>query len=100
LAWADDEAVLAELAPPPAARATAVVVLGEDDHRTLLERSGWGGITRVSCAEQIGSHEAAGGIAVAVAAARLAADPSLEVALAIGSARGWGYAILLRRAAT
>ena len=39
-------------------------------------------------------------IAVAVAAAMLAADPALHVALAIGAARGWGYAFLLRRAAT
>ncbi len=98
LAWADDEAVLQDLAPPPASG--AVVVLGAEDHHALLERSGWGGVRRLSCAEQCGSHEAAGGIAVAVAAAMIAADPAIDVALAIGAARGWGYAILLQRAAT
>ena len=98
LAWADDEAVLQELAPPPA-DGHAVVVLGAEAHQLLLERSGWAKVRCISCAEQVGSHEAAGGIAVAVAAATLASDPSLEAALAIGAARGRGYAILLRRAA-
>ncbi len=98
LAWADDEAILHDLAPPPAG-GLGVVVLGAEAHQLLLERSGWAHVRRIACAEPIGSHEAAGGIAVAVAAATLASDSSLEVALAIGAARGWGYAILLRRAA-
>jgi hypothetical protein len=96
VAWAEDEAPLAELMAPPAS-ARAVVVLGADEQRALLERSGWGAVSRLSCAEQSGSHEAAGGIAVAVAAARLASDPSLDAALVLGAARGWGYAILLGR---
>ena len=36
----------------------------------------------MSCEDNAGSHEAAGGIAIAVAAATLASDPSLDVALA------------------
>jgi len=98
LAWADDEAILQDLVAPATAEGHAVLVLGSEVHPALLERSGWAGVRRISCAEQSGSHEAAGGIAVGVAAAMLAADPSLEVALSIGAARGWGYAILLRRA--
>jgi 3-oxoacyl-[acyl-carrier-protein] synthase II len=100
LAWAQDETVLAELAPPPDGDPTrALVVLGAGGvtAAALLERAGWAKIRRVSCAEQGGSHEAVGGLAIAVAAATLASDPSLDVTLSIGSARGWGYAIVLRR---
>ena len=98
LAWAHDEAILSEL-EPPADLDRAVVVLGAESSTThaLLERCGWAKVRRISCAEQAGSHEAAGGIAVAVAAALLASDPSVDVALSIGAARGSGYAIVLRR---
>ena len=96
--WAQDESVFGELARPPSDLTRAVVVLGARAASALLARSGWAEVRRVSCAEQIGSHEAAGGIAVAVAAATLSSDPSLAVALSIGSSRGWGYAIVLGRA--
>ena len=97
--WVEDESILAQLPAPPEDHARAVVVLAADDDaaRALLERSGWIAVRRISCAEQCGSHEAAGGIAVAVAAATLANDPSLAVALTVGAARGCGYAIVLRR---
>ncbi|MDB4945273.1 MAG: 3-oxoacyl-[acyl-carrier-protein] synthase [Labilithrix sp.] len=97
VSWAQDESALAELAPPPDARERALVVLGVATAEALLERSGWALVPRVSCAEQVGSHEGAGGIALAVASATLASDTTLDVTLCIGSARGWGYAILLRR---
>jgi 3-oxoacyl-[acyl-carrier-protein] synthase II len=98
LAWAQDQTVLAELAPP-ADPTRSRVVLGCDGVTTtaLLEGAGWGKVCRVSCAERAGSHEAVGGIAVAVAAATLASERSIDVTLSIGAARGWGYAIVLRR---
>jgi len=63
----------------------------------VLERTGWGGCRRISCAERAGSHEAAGGIAVAVAAATLAKDTSIDAVLCVGIARGSGYAITFGR---
>ena len=98
LAWAEEDAIHAALLPAPDLR-RAVVVLGAESVGThaLLARCGWAEVRRISCAEQAGSHEAAGGIAVAVAAAMVASDPSVDLALSIGSARGLGYAILLAR---
>jgi hypothetical protein len=92
--------MLTELAPP-ADPGRAVVVLGVESTTThaLLERTRWAKVRRICCAEQGGSHEAAGGIAVGVAAAMVASDPSVDVALSIGSARGSGYVIVLRRGA-
>ena len=97
MAWAQDESVLLELSAPADAKERALVVLGVAAAESLLERSGWELVPRLSCAEHSGTHEGAGGIALAVAAAKLASDPTLDEALCIGSARGWGYAILLRR---
>lgn len=100
LSWWDDETKAAELAPPPGgASSGAVVVFGTAGAviDAVLERSGWGDCRRISCAERAGSHEAAGGIAVAVAAATLAKEPSIEAVLCVGIARGSGYAITFGR---
>jgi 3-oxoacyl-[acyl-carrier-protein] synthase II len=100
LSWWDDEALVAEVAPPPGgARGGAVVVFGTAGAAidAVLERTGWGQCRRISCAERAGSHEAAGGIAVAVAAATLAKDASIEAVLCVGIARGSGYAITFGR---
>lgn len=98
LSWWNDEAPLAELPPPPGAagdRAVVVVGVGSEAIDAALERAGWAACRRVRCAEAAGSHEAVGGIAVAVAAATVASDPQLEAALCVGVARGAGYAIVL-----
>jgi 3-oxoacyl-[acyl-carrier-protein] synthase II len=71
--------------------------------------SPWAGCPRVSCAATSGAHEAAGGFAIAVAAARVARGDA-PAALVVGtrparaatddpgaSASGSGYAVLLRR---
>ncbi len=100
LSWWDDDAAVAELLPPPGGAAGgAVVVLGVAGTAidAVLERAGWGACRRISCAERAGSHEAAGGIAVAVAAATLASDPSVAAVLCVGIARGSGYAITFGR---
>ncbi len=100
LSWWQDESAFTEVAPPPGgARGGAVVVFGTAGAAidAVLERTGWSECRRISCAERAGSHEAAGGIAVAVAAATLAKDPSIEAVLCVGIARGSGYAITFGR---
>ena len=100
LSWWTDDAIIAELAPPPAGAATgAVVVIGTAGAAidAVLERAGWASCRRITCAERAGSHEAAGGIAVAVAAATLATDPTIDAVLCVGIARGSGYALTLGR---
>jgi 3-oxoacyl-[acyl-carrier-protein] synthase II len=100
LSWWSDDARISELGPPPAgAAAGAVVVIGTAGAAVdaVLERAGWASCRRIACADSAGSHEAAGGIAVAVAAATLATDTSIEAVLCVGVARGAGYAIKLGR---
>jgi 3-oxoacyl-[acyl-carrier-protein] synthase II len=100
LSWWNDETTITEVTPPPGgAKTGAVVVVGVagDANDALLRRAGWGDCRRITCAERAGSHEAAGAIAVAVAAATLANDPSIEAVLCVGVARGSGYAITLGR---
>jgi 3-oxoacyl-[acyl-carrier-protein] synthase II len=100
LSWWDDESAIAEVAPPPGgARGGAVVVFGTAGAGVdaVLERAGWAGCRRISCADRAGSHEAVGGIAVAVAAATLAKDLSIDAVLCVGIARGSGYAITFGR---
>lgn len=98
--WDDEESATVGIAPPPNGDARrAVVVLGA--RRTAVDaviaRTPWAGVRRIACEEGAGSHEAVGAVAIAVAAATLAADPSIDAALCIGVDRGSGYAINLRR---
>lgn len=90
-----DAAPLATLPPPPEG---AVVVLGGASLRAaeILDRTAWASCPRVSCEAHAGTHEAVGGIAVAVAAARIGQGRA-PAALCVGAARGSGYAVLLRR---
>ena len=100
LSWWEDDAVLEEVAPPPGgASGGAVVVFGTEGTAVdaVLARTGWGDCRRIRCAERAGSHEAVGGIALAVAAATLAKDASIEAVLCVGIARGSGYAITFGR---
>lgn len=100
LSWWNDDATISELAPPPAGAETgAVVVIGTAGAAidAVLERAGWARCRRITCADRAGSHEAAGGIAVAVAAATLASDASIDAVLCVGIARGSGYALTLGR---
>jgi len=59
-----------------------------------LDASSWAGCRRIDCAERAGSHEGAGGFALALAASMVARG-DVDRALAIGVARGFGYAIVL-----
>jgi 3-oxoacyl-[acyl-carrier-protein] synthase II len=97
LSWWNDEAILADVLPP--IEDASVVVVGAPDPAIdrLIERAGWGKCRRITCADRAGSHEAAGAVAVAVAASTLAGDPTVERALCVGIARGSGYAVTLGR---
>lgn len=93
--WTDRTAPLEALSPPPKG---GVVVFGAPNGRghEVVARSPWAACEAIWCAEKCGSHEAIGGIAIAVAAAKIARG-DVPAALAVGSARGWGYAIRLCR---
>jgi 3-oxoacyl-[acyl-carrier-protein] synthase II len=79
---------LAHLPAPPDG---AIVVLGSDAAAPLVAGSTWAHCPRVVCAESCGDHEAAGAVAIAVAAAKVARG-DVPAALFVGSARGWSYA--------
>jgi 3-oxoacyl-[acyl-carrier-protein] synthase II len=78
------------LPPPPEG---AIVVLGGVSARAeeLVEATTWRACPRVVCAPTCGANEAAGGVAVAVAAAKVARGDA-PAALFVGGARGWAYA--------
>lgn len=76
----------------------AVAVVASLDSKTeeLLAETSWNLVRRASCEEHAGTHEAVGGMALAVAAAILARGDATR-ALCLGTARGAGYAIVLSR---
>ena len=82
-----------ELAPPPPG---AVVVVGTMTGETaaVLDRSSWASCERFVCAPATGAHEAAGAIAIVVAAAKVARGDA-PAALFLGIAGGRGYAGML-----
>lgn len=84
--------------PIPSPLGEGVVVLGctHSHAEDVLARSGWASCPRVVCSDHAGTHEAVGGMALAVAAAMIARGEASE-ALCLGTARGSGYAAVLRR---
>lgn len=93
LAWTEEADPLAALAAPPPG---AVVVLAAPNARVeeIVSRSSWSRCARLAWNDQVGGHEAVGGIALAVAAGVVARGDA-PAALCVGSARGWGYAVVL-----
>jgi 3-oxoacyl-[acyl-carrier-protein] synthase II len=79
---------LSSLPPPPAG---AIVVVGTREAESLVLASSWSACPRFVCSDATGAHEAAGGIAIAVAAAKVARGDA-TAALFLGCARGRGYA--------
>ncbi len=100
IAWWNDDAPPSEIAPPSSTegtRAAVILASGNPELEAILERGGWASCRRIPCAESVGSHEAAGGLAIAMAVGTLAADASLNSVLCLGSSRGSGYAITIGR---
>jgi 3-oxoacyl-[acyl-carrier-protein] synthase II len=97
VAWTHEADPLASLDPPPGG---AIVVFGAANGggADAVARSRWASCPRVTT-DACGTHEAAGGIAIALAAAKVARG-EVPAALAVGTARGWGYAVWLRSCAS
>jgi len=83
-------------APPPAELGTAAVFATRDDPvlEALLAGSSWADVPRHTTTRRAGTHEGAGGFAVAAAVSVLAAG-ELDAALVVGLAPDRGYALLL-----
>jgi 3-oxoacyl-[acyl-carrier-protein] synthase II len=90
--WKDPLGLPSELPPPPRG-GDAIVVLGGMNARAeqIAAGSSWSRCPRIVCADVCGAHEATGGIAIAVAAAKVARGDA-PAALFVGSVRGWCYA--------
>lgn len=88
---------LSDLARPPG---PAVVVSCDvtSRARALVAASPWADAPLVPWPSPPGTHEAMGGVALAVAVARLARGDA-DAALCVGTARGRGYAFVLVKAA-
>jgi 3-oxoacyl-[acyl-carrier-protein] synthase II len=84
----------ADLAAPPDARALVVLGASHGKAAELIGRSAWAECPRVACDDACGEHEALGGIALAVAAAKIARGEA-SAALCVGTSRGSGYAVTL-----
>jgi 3-oxoacyl-[acyl-carrier-protein] synthase II len=94
--WRSGVEALAAIAPPRGARAEVVLARGDDDASVFVERTGWRGRPRLTCAGALGENDALGAVALAVAVGRIAQGMADEV-LALGIAMGRGYAIVLSR---
>jgi 3-oxoacyl-[acyl-carrier-protein] synthase II len=94
LAWRSPPASLA--LPAPTASSRVVLSRHDAEAERILAQSGWGGVPRDTCAPAVGEHEALGGIAVAIAVARLAAGTADRIVV-VGQAPGRGYALALAR---
>jgi 3-oxoacyl-[acyl-carrier-protein] synthase II len=99
--WNDGRRSLAPLEVP--SEEAIVVLAGSREEpsasESIVEASAWRSCRRIHCADACGTHEAVGGMAIAVAVAHLARGDA-KAALAVGSARGSGYAVSLRPWAT
>lgn len=84
-----NDGAMAGLPPPP--EEGGIVVLGTEHAEELVLASSWSSCPRLVCAGACGEHEAAGSVAIAVAAAKVARGDA-KAALFVGSSRGWGYA--------
>ena len=92
VAWSEERGddPLRTLPAPPDG---AIVVVGGMTAAAdeIVARTSWAGCPRVRCADAAGAHEAAGGMAIAVAAAKVARGDA-PAALFVGTARGSAYA--------
>lgn len=77
--------------------ANDVVVTGapNDDVDRILARSRWARLPRRTTPAEAGTHEAVGAMALTLATT-LVAEKKVGAALVVGTARGSGYAVLLR----
>jgi len=89
---ADD--ALAHLPDPARDRAEIVLAGDGDGADALLAKTSWRGCPRVSCEQSLGDSDGLGGVALAVAAARIGAGLATD-ALVVGLDDARGYLIVL-----
>jgi 3-oxoacyl-[acyl-carrier-protein] synthase II len=95
LEWRDDpRPVLASLVEPRGDRAEVGLARANGGVDGVLSATPWAACPRFACADSIGESDGLGGVALVVAAGRIATGIAREV-LVIGLARERGYAIVL-----
>jgi 3-oxoacyl-[acyl-carrier-protein] synthase II len=95
LEWREDAAgALASLEGPSGGPAEVILARANGGVDALLERTGWCTCPRVTCAPAIGESDGLGGVAIAVGVGRIATGRAAR-ALALGLAKGRGYAVVL-----
>jgi len=95
LEWRDSaEDALAHLPAPVGDRAEVVLARDSEAADALLARTAWSACPRLSCAQTLGDSDGLGGIALAVAAARIGTGLAKDV-LVVGLDEARGYFIVL-----
>lgn len=79
----------------PSANDVVVTGVPNDDVDRILARSRWARLPRRTTPTEAGTHEAIGAMALTLATT-LVAEKKVGAALVVGTARGSGYAVLLR----
>jgi 3-oxoacyl-[acyl-carrier-protein] synthase II len=96
LEWREDAPAIAQVVAPRGGAPEVFLARPNGGAGELLERTAWNGFRRLECAPVAGESDGLGGVAIAVAASRLATGRASD-ALVLGLARGRGYAIVLSR---
>ena len=95
LEWRDSaEDALAHLPAPVGDRAEILLARDSEAADDLLARTAWSACPRLSCAQTLGDSDGLGGIALAVAAARIGTGLAKDV-LVVGLDEARGYFIVL-----
>jgi acetyl-CoA acetyltransferase len=94
--WNDDGRLLAGVPAPRRGDRARVLIGAGEALAGLLENTAWAAVERRDVSGCAGTHDALGGFALAAGAALIASGEADEV-LALGGARGRGYAFLLGR---
>jgi 3-oxoacyl-[acyl-carrier-protein] synthase II len=94
--WNDDGRLLARVPAPRRADRARVLIGAGEAMAGVLEKTDWAAVERRDVSACAGTHDALGGFALAAGAALIASGGADEV-LALGGARGRGYAFLLGR---
>jgi 3-oxoacyl-[acyl-carrier-protein] synthase II len=96
LEWRGDAPPLAEIVAPRGETPEVVLARPNGGAGEILARTRWDTFPRLECARVLGESDGLGGVAIAVAASRVAAGRASD-ALVLGLARDRGYAIVLSR---
>jgi 3-oxoacyl-[acyl-carrier-protein] synthase II len=96
LEWRTDASAFAAIEAPRGAAPEVILARPHEEASRLLAGSPWAPAPRLVCAPVVGESDGLGGLAIAIAAARVAAGHASEV-LVLGLGRARGHAIVLAR---